>query len=296
MLAQAAAWSTGRPAECAEPGGRGTNVWERAKAPALRRYCDPRGETRRRSSRGRPRRWRRRRSTRRPRPTRCCPAAPAPLVLEGRALAALGRLDRGDEGHAGRSRERDRAASTTRSRCVRGRACSRARAGTDDAAEAYRTLPAAQLGAVGSGAIVGGDGGGPGRDGARPGRSGRRGGGAARGLREAQEETPLGVLALALVLDRRGDVDEARALLASARARRRAGGARRAAREGRARRRSRRSDGHPRHGPGGRRTPRRLGRRGRSYCRAGARGPWAAHARAHVAALGSRRAPAGRGR
>ena len=34
------AWTGGRPPECAEPGGRTTNVWERAKAPELGRYCD----------------------------------------------------------------------------------------------------------------------------------------------------------------------------------------------------------------------------------------------------------------
>ena len=42
VLAQASsAWATARPAECASlDGGRGANVWERAKAPELRRYCD----------------------------------------------------------------------------------------------------------------------------------------------------------------------------------------------------------------------------------------------------------------
>ena len=41
ILAQAGGWASGRPAECASlDGGRGANVWERAKAPELRRYCD----------------------------------------------------------------------------------------------------------------------------------------------------------------------------------------------------------------------------------------------------------------
>jgi tetratricopeptide (TPR) repeat protein len=42
VLAQATAggWSMGRPSECGYDGGRRPNVWERAKAPDLRRYCD----------------------------------------------------------------------------------------------------------------------------------------------------------------------------------------------------------------------------------------------------------------
>ena len=42
VLSQAGgAWASGRPAECTSlDGGRGANVWERAKAPELRRYCD----------------------------------------------------------------------------------------------------------------------------------------------------------------------------------------------------------------------------------------------------------------
>jgi hypothetical protein len=49
VLAQNAsggAWSTGRPVECdlrggsGGVGGRSGNVWERAKSPELRRYCD----------------------------------------------------------------------------------------------------------------------------------------------------------------------------------------------------------------------------------------------------------------
>jgi tetratricopeptide (TPR) repeat protein len=42
VLAQALAgpWSSGRPAECADETGRVANVWERAKSPELRRYCN----------------------------------------------------------------------------------------------------------------------------------------------------------------------------------------------------------------------------------------------------------------
>ncbi|MDP9000911.1 MAG: hypothetical protein M3O46_12450, partial [Myxococcota bacterium] len=34
------AWSSNRPPECDDRGGRTANVWERAKSPELRRYCD----------------------------------------------------------------------------------------------------------------------------------------------------------------------------------------------------------------------------------------------------------------
>jgi len=42
VFAQAVAgpWSSGRPPECADDGGRAVNVWERAKSPELRRYCN----------------------------------------------------------------------------------------------------------------------------------------------------------------------------------------------------------------------------------------------------------------
>ena len=42
VLAQAVAgpWSSGRPAECVDESGRAANVWERAKSPELRHYCN----------------------------------------------------------------------------------------------------------------------------------------------------------------------------------------------------------------------------------------------------------------
>lgn len=42
VLAQSAAgaWSSGRPPECSDTPGHSLSVWERAKSPELRRYCD----------------------------------------------------------------------------------------------------------------------------------------------------------------------------------------------------------------------------------------------------------------
>src|ERR1019366_3527191 len=91
VFAQAAAWTTGRPPECGDPGGRAANVWERAKSPELRRYCDlvasassklagttAMAEAALASARE---------------AEQVLPGHAAPRVLEGRALASLGKLD-----------------------------------------------------------------------------------------------------------------------------------------------------------------------------------------------------------
>lgn len=93
VLAQsgAGAWSTGRPPECGDPPGQAVNVWERAKSPELRRYCDLVANASSklvgtaimaqsalddaREANG------------------ILPGRAAPRALEGRALAALGHLD-----------------------------------------------------------------------------------------------------------------------------------------------------------------------------------------------------------
>src|SRR5580698_7400899 len=84
-------WTNGRPPECATPmGGATVNVWERAKSPELRRYCDlvasaasklagtaamaQAALAAAREAEG------------------VLPGHAAPRVLEGRALAALGQL------------------------------------------------------------------------------------------------------------------------------------------------------------------------------------------------------------
>src|SRR5579871_3265612 len=88
---QGAAWSNGRPPECAtEMGGATGNVWERAKSPELRRYCDlvagaasklagtaAMAEQALAAARD---------------AESVSPGHAAPLVLEGRALEALGKL------------------------------------------------------------------------------------------------------------------------------------------------------------------------------------------------------------
>jgi tetratricopeptide (TPR) repeat protein len=88
----AGGWASGRPPECAaEAGGATINVWERAKSPERRRYCDlvasaasklagnagmaQAALAAAREAEG------------------VLPGHAAPRVLEGRALAALGRLD-----------------------------------------------------------------------------------------------------------------------------------------------------------------------------------------------------------
>lgn len=88
----AGGWSSGRPPECTvESGGATGNVWERAKSPELRHYCNlvasaasklagtavmaQAALAAAREAEG------------------VLPGHAAPRVLEGRALAALGKLD-----------------------------------------------------------------------------------------------------------------------------------------------------------------------------------------------------------
>src|SRR5579859_388110 len=91
ILAQASAWGSGRPPECGEPGRHAANAWERAKSPELRRYCDlvasassklagttAMAEAALQSARE---------------ADGVLPGHAAPLILEGRALVALGKLD-----------------------------------------------------------------------------------------------------------------------------------------------------------------------------------------------------------
>ena len=94
-------WTNGRPPECATPmAGATVNVWERAKSPELRRYCDlvasaasklagtaamaQAALAAAREAEG------------------VLPGHAAPRVLEGRALAALGKPRRGAGGSPGR--------------------------------------------------------------------------------------------------------------------------------------------------------------------------------------------------
>jgi tetratricopeptide (TPR) repeat protein len=100
VLAQAAsgsAWSTGRPAECdlrggyGAAGGRSGNVWERAKSPELRRYCDliASAASKLAGTTG----MAEQALSSANEADQVLPGHAAPKVLAGRALEALGKLD-----------------------------------------------------------------------------------------------------------------------------------------------------------------------------------------------------------
>ena len=215
VLAQAASWSTGRPPECADPGGRAANVWERARSPELRRYCDlvasassklagttAMAEAALASARE---------------ADAVLPGHAAPRVLEGRALAALGKLDEALQGARGGAQSRDAGGARRPAGAARLGARPRADRAPGRRGRRVPRAPAARLGDLRR------------RSGRRPrsrrvssrwraapagldeavGRAARGGArGAGRDARGARS------LALALALDRRGDADEARALLA----------------------------------------------------------------------------------
>jgi tetratricopeptide (TPR) repeat protein len=283
LQAQAAsAWSTGRPPECRAEGDRAKNPWERAKSPELRRYCDLVASASSKLAGTRAMAEAALASAREA--EQVLPGHAAPLVLQGRALAALGKLDLASKAIAeGKARDPavldDPLALLAWARVL-------ARTGRSvEAAGAYRALlprasalsAAERAGACIEAGIVAMAGGTAGLDEAVA---------ALRdGLREAQEEAQaVAVVALSLALDRRGDVDEARALLAE------------------------RSRGDPRTAIGSARGKELLaaapveaqavaalaleptdaaGARDawEKYLADAPNGPWAAHARAHMAAL-----------
>jgi tetratricopeptide (TPR) repeat protein len=214
VLAQttSAAWLSARPLECTplEAGAAG-NVWERAKSPELRRYCDllasgaaklagtgaGAGEVLAIADEA----------------DHAIPGRAAPSVLRGRALARLGRWnDARTSLEAARSRDPraldDPAALLTWARVL-------ARTGhAAEAAEAYRallprgsTLSAADRGAaaIEAGMLASARGAAGLEDAIALLRQARQ---------DAQDATQtVAILALALALDRAGDKDEARALL-----------------------------------------------------------------------------------
>jgi tetratricopeptide (TPR) repeat protein len=212
VLAQAAAWTTGRPPECGDPGGRAANVWERAKSPELRRYCDlvasassklagttAMAEAARDAARE---------------ADGVLPGHAAPRVLEGRALAALGKLDEALKALTD-ARARDAAAFDDPLALLAWARVLARTAHPDAAAEAYRALlprvsaisAAERASASVEAGLVAMERGVPGLDEAVAALR--------EGLREAQDETQaVAVEALVLALDRRGDLDESRALLA----------------------------------------------------------------------------------
>jgi tetratricopeptide (TPR) repeat protein len=213
-LAQVAlgTWASGRPPECADARGRTTNVWEQAKSPELRRYCDLvasalsklagtaiMAEAALEEARS---------------ANAVLPGHAAPRVLEGRALASLGKL-------------REALAALTDARAIDARALDDAgsllvwarvlaRTGhAEQAWTAYRALlPSAMAlssadracAAIEAGLVAMARGPSAIDDAVAALRD---------GMRLAQDDAEsVAVLGLALALDRRGDVDEARALLA----------------------------------------------------------------------------------
>jgi len=212
VVAQAGAWTTGRPAECGDPGGRAANVWERAKSPELRRYCDLVASASSKLA-GTTAMAEAARDTARE-ADGVLPGHAAPRVLEGRALAALGKLDDALKALTD-ARSRDPAAFDDPLALLAWARVNARTAHPDAAAEAYRALlprasaiSAAERGSASVEAgLVAMERGAAGLDEAVAALR--------EGLREAQDETQaVAVGALALALDRRGDVDESRALLA----------------------------------------------------------------------------------
>ncbi len=213
VLAQAGpgAWPSGRPRECGDRADRGGNVWERAKSPELRRYCDlvasassklagitATAQTALDAANE---------------ADRVLPGHAAPRILEGRALAALGRYGEALTALSdGQSRD-PRALADPPALLAWARALART-GRTKEAGDAYRALlprasalsSADRVRSEIEAALV---------------AMARGAGGldeAAAALREAvregqDEAQAVAVLALALALDRRGDPDEALALL-----------------------------------------------------------------------------------
>jgi len=216
----AAVWSSGRPPECAaSPASRARaepgvyNVWERAKAPQLRRYCDlVAGATSKLA--GSTAMVRAALDLAREAET-IVPGHAAPKVLEGRALAALGQKDAAlDALREGESRDPGVLDDPT---TLLAWARAMARAGRlAEALDAYRALlpRAASLPAVDrTSATVE-----AGLVALALGPAGLEDaiGALREAARDAQDEAEsVAVLALAVALDRHGDVDAARTLLAA---------------------------------------------------------------------------------
>jgi tetratricopeptide (TPR) repeat protein len=215
-LAQPAAgvWSNGRPPECGtETSGVATaNVWDRAKAPDLRRYCDllASAASKLSGTAG----MAQAALTAARQANDVLPGHAAPRVLEGRALAALGDLDEAlaalRDGKALDPGALDDPLALLAWARVLGRT-----GHTTEAAEAYRALlprTASLSNSERASAAVE-----AGLAAMASGPAGLDDAVAAfrEALHEAQDEAlSVAVLALALALDRRGDLGEARVLLA----------------------------------------------------------------------------------
>jgi tetratricopeptide (TPR) repeat protein len=224
VLAQASGgWAAPRPAECASlDGGRASNLWERAKAPELRRYCDllARGAARLATAPQQDAAGAAAAAVSRQvldiadEADHAMPGKAGPDVLRGRALAKVGRWDDALKALREAKSRDERALDDPQSLLAWGRALART-GNAKDAQEAYRALlprasvlAAAERGAASIEAgLLAMEAGPQGLDEAiailRQAR------------RDAQDAAQtLAVVALALALDRAGEADEARAALA----------------------------------------------------------------------------------
>jgi tetratricopeptide (TPR) repeat protein len=216
VLSSASMWSSGRPPECGDPASREANVWERTKWPELRRYCDLVAGASSKLAGAAPAAAR----TDVPRALdeareaeRVLPGRAAPRVLEGRALARLGDFAQAIAALSDAKSREPRALDDPLALFAWARALART-GRRDEAAQAYRALlPRAAIlpGAERASAEVE-----AGLVAMARGPAGLDEAAAAlrEAVRDAEDETrAVAVLALALLLDRRGDGAEARSLL-----------------------------------------------------------------------------------
>jgi tetratricopeptide (TPR) repeat protein len=91
VLAQTTGWSGGRPPECVSTLAGAGNVWERAKSPEIRRYCDRIASASSKLAGSATMAQAALAAAREA--SGVLPGRAAPRVLEGRALAALGQFD-----------------------------------------------------------------------------------------------------------------------------------------------------------------------------------------------------------
>ena len=139
VLAQLAAgpWSSGRPPECAAAIGHAANVWERAKSPELGRYCDLVASASSKLAGSTAMAQAALEAARQA--NGVLPGRAAPLALQGRALAALGKI--GEAYASLRDAEARDARVLDDPPALLAWARVLARTGhTDDAARAYRAL------------------------------------------------------------------------------------------------------------------------------------------------------------
>lgn len=216
MQITAGGYVTGRPLECSGTSGHAANMWanmwERAKAPELGRYCDLLASASSKLAGTRAMAEGALAAAREA--DRTLPGHAAPLALEGRALTLLGRLDEAMVALRDAAARDPRTLDDPATLLAWARALART-GHVEEANKAYHgllpraaVLPSSERAAAGIEAgLVAMATGAAGLDDAVA---------ALRaGTRDAQDDLgPLANLALALALDRRGDVDEARALLA----------------------------------------------------------------------------------